>query len=116
MASRPYVGVLRSVQRVSIETPDYAAMMVRMVRAYGVRVGEADPEDLAVMLELHEHLDAAIRVAVAGQRETGFSWAEIAAGLGVKRQTAWARFSGDRESPVTLVDPDRLGSADGSAV
>lgn len=70
----------------------FANMMRRMIRAYGRRVAEADPVDLRALEGLHAYLDDAIARAVAGQRATGFSWAEIAAGLGVSRQSAWERF------------------------
>lgn len=74
------------------ETPEYAAMVRRMIRAYGRRCGAADPEDLAEMLRLQAELDAAVAAAVAGQRAAGFSWGEIARGLGVTRQAAHARW------------------------
>jgi hypothetical protein len=69
------------------ETPEYADMLTRMVRAYGRRVADADPEDLARMVQLRAEVDAAIDTAVAGQRDR-HSWAEIAAPLGVTRQAA----------------------------
>lgn len=72
-------------------------MMARMVAAYGRRVGNADPEDLRTMLELRDHLEAAIAVAVAGQRSHGWSWAGIARGLGVTRQAAHARYGQGRD-------------------
>lgn len=75
-----------------METPEYAAMMRRLVRRYGERVGEADPVDLATMLEVRDAFDAAIDAAVAGQSEAGFSWREIAEALGTTRQAAWQRF------------------------
>lgn len=76
-----------------VETPDYARMLVRMLRAYGHRVADADEVDLATMLEVRDQLDEAIRTAVRGQREIhGRSWADIAAGLGTSRQAAHARF------------------------
>lgn len=62
-------------------------MLTRMVRAYGRRVANADPEDLATMTALRAEVDRAIEVAVQGQRER-HSWTEIAAPLGVTRQAA----------------------------
>ena len=76
----------------SVETPEYLAMMRRMIRAAGRRVAGADPEDLAQLVELRDALDAAIADAVAGQREMGSSWADIARGLGCTRQSAHERF------------------------
>jgi hypothetical protein len=75
-----------------IETPAYAAMMRRMIRRYGERVGDADPVDLATMLEIRDVFDQAIADAVAGQIEAGFSWREVGEGLGTTKEAAWARF------------------------
>lgn len=79
------------------ETTDYAAMLRRMIRSYGRRVGGADVEDLAEMLALREDLDRAIAAAVTAQREDlGRSWAEIAKAGGTSRQAAekrWGRRS-----------------------
>lgn len=83
----------------SVETPEYAAMLRRMIRAYARRVADADDVDLAQMLQVRAELDDAIAAAVAGQRERhGRSWAEVARGLGVTRQAAQMRYgrSGDR--------------------
>lgn len=75
------------------ETPEYAAMLRRMLRAYARRVGDADDVDLAEMVELRDELEAAIRAAVWGQRRNhGASWADIGRGLGVTRQAAQMRY------------------------
>lgn len=71
-----------------VETPDFAGMMRRMIRAHGRRVAAADPDDLRELLALRAELDAAISVAVAGQRSTGYSWANIADAAGISRQAA----------------------------
>ncbi len=71
------------------ELPEYVGMVRRMIRALGRRVADADPEDLALMIEVREELDRAIKAAVKGQREQhDRSWTEIGRGLGIKRQTA----------------------------
>lgn len=82
------------------ETPEYAAMVRRVIRAHGRRVGDADPEDLAELLAMRAVLDAAIADAVDGQRDNGFSWAQIARGLGTTRQGAQQRFSERRKAPA----------------
>lgn len=64
----------------------------RMVRAWGKRVADADPEDLAELLELHETVEDALTVAITGMRLRGYSWAMIARGLGTSRQYAHKRF------------------------
>lgn len=97
----------------SIETPEYAAMLKRMIRAYGRRVADADDVDLAQMLELRAELETAISAAVAGQRERhGRSWAEIARGLGVTRQAAQMRYG---KASLGEVDHLPVGSRDASA-
>ena len=83
-------------RREPVETPEYAAMVGRMVRALGRGVAEGDPVDLVEFDRLQLLLDEARRVAVAGQRETGFSWGEIAAGLGISRQAVHQRFTETR--------------------
>ena len=75
-----------------VETPAYAAMLRRMIRVYGRRVGAGDEVDLAQMLEMRTVLDKATRVAVQTMRADGISWSYIAIGAGVSRQAAWKRW------------------------
>lgn len=75
------------------ETFEYAAMLRRMIRSYGRRVGEADDIDLAEMVAMRDVLEAAIAEAVHGQRtKYERSWADIARGLGTTRQYAQRRY------------------------
>jgi hypothetical protein len=75
------------------ETSEISAMLSRMVRAYGRRLADADPADLADAVELQRLLDRTVGEAVAHLRAThGFSWAELAAELGVTRQAAQQRY------------------------
>lgn len=71
---------------------DYAGMVRRIVRAYGRRIANSDPDDLALILAVRAELDEAIDNAVQGMRASGFSWAEIAAPLGMSRQAAQQRW------------------------
>jgi hypothetical protein len=64
------------------------------VRAFGRRVAAGDVEAIRLMVELAEDLDTAIAVAVAGLREHGYSWSEIASRIGVKKQTAHRKWGG----------------------
>jgi hypothetical protein len=77
------------------ETTEYAAMLRRMLTAYGKRVGGADVEDLADMLALQAQLATIVQDAVTRQREDlGRSWADIAQAAGTTRQAAqmkWGR-------------------------
>jgi 1,6-anhydro-N-acetylmuramate kinase len=89
---------------VSIETPEYAAMMRRMLRAWGERVADADPEDLAELIAFREQLDSVTGTAIARMRaERGASWADIARAGGITRQAAherWARYGQDHQEPA----------------
>ena len=84
----------RPERRDVVENDQYAAFAHRVVRAYARRVGAGDVEALAPMLDLSRSLDQAISTAVIGLREFGYSWAEIAARLGVTRQAAQQRWGG----------------------
>jgi hypothetical protein len=79
-----------------VENDKYAAFVRRVVRAYGRRVATGDIEALADLVAVSHHIDCAIAAAVAGLRAWGYSWAEIAARLGVTRQAAQQRWGGDR--------------------
>jgi hypothetical protein len=81
------------MSRPRVETPEYLAMLRRMICAAGRRVGDADEPDLAALVALREDLDAAIADAVRGQRSWGRSWASVASGLGVTRQSAHERYA-----------------------
>lgn len=72
----------------AVETPEFSGMLERMIRAYGRRVGDGDPVDLTRMVEVQRVFDQALRAAVRGQRDAGFSWREVAEGLGTARQSA----------------------------
>lgn len=89
----------------AVETPAFAAMLGRMIRAYGRRVADADEVDLAQMLQLREDLEEAIAAAIEGQRLRGRSWAYIARGLGTSRQYAQRAYgpvtSSNRDSAVS---------------
>lgn len=76
----------------SVETPEYAGMLKRMIRAYGRRVADADPEDLAEMAGVLEELLDAVQVAVDGQREQGWSWSVVGRAFGITKQSAQERF------------------------
>ena len=71
---------------------EYFGMVSRVLRAAGRRAGRADPEDLAELVALREDLDLAVDMAVAGLRDTGYSWAQIGAALGITRQSAQERW------------------------
>lgn len=76
----------------SVETLDFIAAARRFIRAAGKRVAVADEPELAALLDLQSTLDESIRVAIAGMRERGMSWAYIAAATGTTRQAAQMRY------------------------
>lgn len=77
-----------------VETPDYAGMMRRMMRAWGRRVVDADVEDLAELIAFRSELDRVTGETVARMRlDQGLSWAEVAKAAGTSRQAAYERWS-----------------------
>jgi hypothetical protein len=83
-------------ERRVVENDQYAAFLRRVVRAYSRRVGDGDVEALDDMLAVARELDIAIDAAVTSLKRFGYSWAEIAARIGVTRQAAQQRWGGDR--------------------
>lgn len=77
----------------TVETPDYVAFARRIIRAAGRRVAGGDDWELAELLSLRDEVEDAIAAGVAGLRAQGHSWAYIADGLGVTRQTAYERYA-----------------------
>jgi hypothetical protein len=86
----------RRHRRDVVENDDFAVFVRRIVRAYGRRVGNGDIEALANLIGLGTEIEQATDHAVAGLRAHGYSWAEIAARLGVTRQAAQQRWGADR--------------------
>lgn len=79
-----------------VENSESAAFGRRVIRAAGRRIAAGDVEALPDLAALSADLDAAISDAVAGLREAGYSWGEIASRLGVTRQAAHQRFTTGR--------------------
>jgi DNA-directed RNA polymerase specialized sigma24 family protein len=76
-----------------VENGEFAAFTSRVVRAAGRRVAAGDIDGLPALAALSAKLDAAIADAVVGLRGHGYSWAEIAARLGITRQAAHQRWN-----------------------
>jgi DNA-directed RNA polymerase specialized sigma24 family protein len=79
-----------------VENDSYAAFLRRAVRAHGRRIAAGDVDGLVDLVALAFEVEAATRAAVVGLREAGYSWAEIAARLGVTRQAAHQRWGGEQ--------------------
>ena len=78
-----------------IENDKYAAFLRRVIAAYSRRVAAGDIEAITAMAALADDLDQATRQAITGLRQFGYSWADIAARLGITRQGAQQRWGGD---------------------
>jgi hypothetical protein len=75
-----------------VENDEYAAFVRRVLRAYSRRVGSGDIEAITEMAAIAAEMDTAIRDAITGLRARGYSWADIAARLGITRQGAQQRW------------------------
>lgn len=83
------------------ENDEYGEFVRRVLRAWARRVAAGDIDAITDMAAAAGELEDAIRQGVAGLRRTGYSWAEIAARLGVTRQAAQQRWGGSsRDLPV----------------
>jgi len=77
------------------ENDEYAAFARRVIRAYSRRIAAGDIDAITGMSQLADELDTAIHHAVSRLRARhGYSWADIAARLGITRQAAQQRWGG----------------------
>lgn len=76
-----------------LETPAYVDFVKRIIRRAGKRVAVGDEWELGELISLRAEVEDAIDTAVAGLRDQGHSWAYIADGLGVTRQSAYERYA-----------------------
>jgi hypothetical protein len=93
-----------------VENDEYAAFLRRVIRAYSRRVAAGDIEAITIMANLEDDLEDATRNAIAGLREFGYSWADIAMRLGITRQGAQQRW-GDPLTPVTNTSDARANGS-----
>ena len=93
-ARRQSQGSRRRGRRDSVETSEFAAFTLRVIRAHSRRVGDGDIDSLSDLLDMSRELDAAIATAVRGLHEFSYSWTEIADRLGTSRQNARQRWGG----------------------
>jgi hypothetical protein len=75
-----------------VENDQYTAFVRRVIAAYSRRVAAGDIDAITDMTSIAAELDDAITEAVTGLRTAGYSWADIAARLGVTRQAAQQRW------------------------
>jgi predicted transcriptional regulator len=69
-----------------------AGNVIRCIRSLGARIRDEDPHTLRHLREIDEELTAAWAMAVEGLREMGFTDGEIAAEIGITRQTVEYRW------------------------
>ena len=97
--SQPRSGVNKPLtpgrRRRVVENDDYAYFARRVITAYSRRVAAGDIDAITGMAQLADELDAAIRHAITGLRNRGYSWADIGTRLGITRQAAQQRWGGD---------------------
>jgi hypothetical protein len=77
------------------ETPEYAANVRALLRALGRRVGAGHVDDLPEIVKTIAEAEAVLAAAVTELHTRAvepYSWAEIAARLGITRQAAQMRF------------------------
>lgn len=73
-------------------TDQYAAMLTRMVRAYGTRIGAEPAEGLAHLRELEQAMTDAVNLGIyTANRAGGHSLNELADTLGVSKQAVSKR-------------------------
>ena len=91
--SRPdTVKNMLTPDRRAVENGEYAAFAHRILTAYAHRIASGDLESLPLLTALATDIDTAIGQAVTGLHAFGYSWADIAARLGVTRQAAQQRW------------------------
>ena len=79
-----------------VENDEYAAFARRILRAYARRISSGDIDALEDMTAFAADIETAIRQAVTGLRDHGYSWADIGLRLGVTRQAAQQRWGDTR--------------------
>lgn len=79
--------------RPTVENPEYAAFLRRVLAAFGRRIADGDIGALPHLAALATELDQVLTNAVTGLRAYGYSWADIATRLGTTRQNAHQRWA-----------------------
>jgi hypothetical protein len=82
-------------RRTVVENDDYAAFTRRVLAAHGRRIARGDIEGLTTLAALALDIDLALTTAMRGLHTVGYSWADIAARLGITRQAAHQRWARD---------------------
>jgi len=76
-----------------IETPEFAAMVRRVVRALNRRVANGDVEGLRTLVGLTEFIQGMVAATVLELHERhGYTWEQIGRSMGMTRQAAQQRW------------------------
>jgi hypothetical protein len=80
--------------RREVENPEFGEFVKRILRAYARRIGDGDLTALGDLAQLRDEIDGHLVDAVAKLRHEpwSYSWSQIAAALGITRQSAQERF------------------------
>lgn len=97
-----------SRRRRVVENDEYAAFVERAVKSLARRAAD-DPEALAQLARIADVVNSGVRQAARSAHDQGYSWAEIAATIGVTRQAAHQRFS--RQGDVDTESASVRGAA-----
>jgi predicted DNA-binding protein YlxM (UPF0122 family) len=91
-----------------VETEEYVAMLHRMVNALARRLSD-DPVGLVHVEPLRDHLRDAMNIAIAVNQEKprGYSFGELAAILGTRRESVYERAAKGRKLLAEM--RERLG-------
>lgn len=82
------------------EAPEVGGMVTRMLRALARRAAEGDVEALEQLALLQSTVTEQLGAGVAGFRDRGNSWGDVALVLGVSRQGAQQRFGSATIDPA----------------
>jgi hypothetical protein len=86
---------LTAKRRSSVENDDYAQFLRRVLKAFSRRIAVGDIDALTDLNNLAAELETAMRDAVVGLRQHGYSWTDIGNATGTTRQAAHQRWGGE---------------------
>jgi predicted nucleic acid-binding Zn ribbon protein len=89
------------------DTDEFTAMITRMIRNLGRRVGRSDTVAFGALWKVRGTADEACATATDGLRRAGFSWTEIGAAAGQSGQGIgqWHRRRSGTNEPFQEVAP-----------
>lgn len=83
------------------EPSEYGKFARRILRGYGRRIADADPEDLADLIKLSGELDELIRATIeTGRKRWDWTWEDIGRAAGTGRSAAFQRWGRNPKGPA----------------